>query len=473
MTVWPSDGIANDRSGQVVSATARELADPDWAWAAYEPDARRPWNLALAAHLYRRAGFGANWSQLQRAVAEGPQRTVDRLLRPDADVEAFNRTQDDYEDGRSVTGLRAWWLRRMIETPHPLLEKMTLFWHGFFATNGGTLKQPRLMRAHLRLLRRHALGSFASLLRNVVCDPALLLWLGADANRKGAPNEGLAHPLLEVFTVGPSECSVEDIRAVARAFTGWFVLRGQLRYLQHEHDDGPACLLGHEGNFSRDDVLDILLDHPATARRVVRRLCRWLISEQEELSEALIAPLAQSLSGDYRVAGTVETMLRSNLFFCRQSYRAKIKCPVEFAVGLVHALEGMVATAPLGEALAAQSQNLCQPPTVKGWAGGRHWINGTSLLQRHNLSLSLLEGQDPYGAALNPWAMAQRHQCATLESAARLCLQLLVQDDLPSTERESLVKESWASANNEDGATEVALRRLAHAIANLPEFQLA
>ena len=154
-------------------------ADPGWAWAPYAPEAQRPWNLALAAHLYRRATFGAGWGELQQALSDGPQRTVDKLLRPPADVEAFNRRYDESENAAagSVDGLRAWWLRRMMETPHPLLEKMTLFWHSYFAVNAGPVNNPGLMRDYVRLLRSHALGSFDSLLQdtriraeNVVAD---------------------------------------------------------------------------------------------------------------------------------------------------------------------------------------------------------------------------------------------------------------------------------------------------------------
>ena len=134
-------------------------------------------------------------------------------------METYYRTQDDYEDAvRSVNELRAWWLRRMIETPHPLLEKMTLFWHSYFATNGGALNQAGLMTNHLRLLRRHALGSFAPLLQDISRDPALLVWLGADANRKAAPNDSFVRPLLETFTLGPGHVSTEDIQEAARAF---------------------------------------------------------------------------------------------------------------------------------------------------------------------------------------------------------------------------------------------------------------
>jgi len=175
MASSPAKVTGPPRSRPVRLATPDQLADPAWAWAAYEPGAQRPWNIALAAHLYRRAAFGANWQQLQQTLSDGPQHTIDRLLQPQADVQTYYRTQDGYEDDvRSVNELRAWWLRRMIKSPHPLLEKMTLFWHSYFATNGGAVQQAGLMTNHLRLLRRHALGSFGSLLQNISRDPALL-----------------------------------------------------------------------------------------------------------------------------------------------------------------------------------------------------------------------------------------------------------------------------------------------------------
>lgn len=461
--------------GPIGPATAAELADPGWAWAAYEPDARRPWNMALAAHLYRRAAFGADWEQLQRAISEGPQRTVDGLLRPEADVQAFNRTCDEYEDAAagSLDGLRAWWLRRMIETPHPLLEKMTLFWHGHFATNGDAVKQPRLMREHIRLLRRHALGSFDALLRGICRDPALLLWLGADANRKAAPSDSLVRPLMETFTLGPGNFSDEDVREAARAFTGWFVLRNQLRYLPREHDDAVGHILGRQGRFTGDDVVQIVLEQSATPRTLVRKLYRWLICETEDPAETLIAPLAQSLAEDYRVSGVLETMLRSNLFFSRLSYRARIKCPVEFAVGIIHALEGMVSTTRLAQDVAELGQDLCHPPTVKGWRGGWHWIDSATLVRRHNLCLALLRGGDPYGDKLDPWAVARRHGCATAESAAQFLLELFLQDDLAPGVRGALPQDVQAHATDGDGEPGAVLRRLTHAIVTLPEYHLA
>ncbi|KPL22109.1 MAG: hypothetical protein AMJ75_08710 [Phycisphaerae bacterium SM1_79] len=453
-----------------MAAQIDKLKDPSWAWAVYEPDAERPWNLALAGHLYRRAAFGAGWEQLQQALSDGPQRTIDKLLRPKSKATQFNRTYDDYE---AVTGsvdqLRAWWLRRMIQTPYPLLEKMTLFWHSYFATNATEVKNARLMQQQIRLLRSQALGSFRTLLEGISQDPAMLIWLGAEANRKARPNENFARALMENFTLGPGHYTAKDLQEASRAFTGWFVLRSKLRYIPREHDDNEKQILGRKGNFTRDDVLRIILEQPATSRRIVRKLYRWLISETELPEEDLIAPLAKSFADGYNILNLVEIMLRSNLFFSAAAYRRRIKGPVEFAIGIVNALEGSISTTQLANDLTDLGQDLYNPPTIKGWAGGMHWINSTAIVARQNLASALLQGKGPYGNKLNPRAIAQRHGCTTPESARRFLLDLLLQSDLDSDVYDSLQK----PVSGKDDGMEEQTRSLAYAIVTLPEFQLA
>jgi uncharacterized protein (DUF1800 family) len=466
---------SSERPDRIGFGTAEQWADPGWTWAPYEPDAARPWSLALAAHLYRRATFGASWGQLQQALADGPQRTVDKLLRPPADVGAFNRRCDESEDtaAGSVEGLRAWWLRRMMETPHPLLEKMTLFWHSYFAVNAGPVNNARLMKDNVRLLRRHALGSFGSLLPAVARDPAMLIWLGADVNRKATPNDRFVRPLLETFTLGPGHFTEEDVRAAARAFTGRLVLRGQLRDLPQEHDETTKRFLGREGNFAAEDVMRILLEEPATARTLVRRLYRWLISETEEPNGAQIAPLAESFAKDYNVEKLVETMLRSNLFFSGQAYRQRVKGPLEFSLGLVKALEGMVSATQLAQDVANLGQDLCHPPTVKGWTGGLYWISTATLVGRHNLAAALLEQGKFYGGKLDPWAVAHKYGYTTPEAAGRFLLDLLVQADLEPGVCEALLQNMSTPATDGTDGSGATLRHLVYAVATLPEYQLA
>jgi len=461
------------RAGQDDLPVAEDMTDPRWAWAAYDPDEQRPWNLARAGHLYRRAAFGANWTQLQQALSDGPQRSVDRLLRPEAGVAAFNRLYDDHEtaSGGSIDGLRAWWLRRMVETPHPLLEKMTLFWHSHFATNGAEVKDARLVRTHVQFLRTHALQSFRALLDGVSRDPAMLTWLGADANRKAIPDDHFVRPLMEVFTIGSGRYTQEDVREAARAFTGWFVLRGRLRYIPREHDPGVKRILGQQGNFSDRDVTRIVLEQRATAETVVRKLYRWLISESEQPTPELIAPVVDSFAKDYDVSAVVETMLRSNLFFSPVAYRRRIKSPVEYALGIVRGLEGMVSTTQLAQDLAGLGQNLYCPPTVKGWLGGRHWINSATLVRRHNLSLNLLCGEGPYSDKLNPLRVAEKYGHLEPVSAAQFVLELFLQGDLEPGASE-ILRKTMPTADAA-GDLETAARQLAHAVTTLPEFHLA
>ncbi|MHC4748502.1 MAG: DUF1800 domain-containing protein [Planctomycetota bacterium] len=453
---------------------AEKLCEPGWAWATYQPDAQRPWNLARVGHLYRRAAFGATWAQLQQALSDGPQRTIDKLLRPQADTIAFNRKYDEYETSvGSLDNLRAWWLRRIIQTPYPLQEKMTLFWHSHFATNGAKVKNVRLMHQHVQLLRSQALNSFQTLLEGISHDPAVLIWLGAEANRKALPNENFARPLMENFTMGPGHFTETDIREAARAFTGWFVLNGKLRYVPREHDGNVKQILGQKGNFSDDDVIQIVLEQPATARRLVCKLYRWLICETAEYDEALIAPLAASFAKDYNVRKLLETMLRSNLFFSSVAYRRRIKCPVEFALGIVKPLEGMVSTTQLAQDIANLGQNLYHPPTIKGWAGGQYWINDATLVGRYNLALALLGGSEPYAGKLNPWAVANKYGLSTAESANRFLLDLFLQGDLDPDVYETVVKVAQTSPGVGKNDLEGRIRRLSHAIITLPEFHLA
>jgi len=461
------------RAGQDDFPVAEDTADPRWAWAAYDPDGQSLWNLARAGHLYRRAAFGANWTQLQQALSDGPQRSVDKLLHPEADVAAFNRLYDDHEtaSGGSLDGLRAWWLRRMVQTPHPLLEKMTLFWHSYFATNGAEVKDARLMRTHVQFLRAHALQSFRTLLDGVSRDPATLIGLGADANRKARPNDHFVRPLMEVFTLGPGRYTQEDVREAARAFTGWFVLRGRLRHIPREHDPGVKRLLGQQGNLSDRDVMRILLEQRATAETVVRQLYRWLISESEPPTPELIAPVVDSFAKDYDVSTVVATMLRSNLFFSPRAYRRRIKSPTEYALGIVRGLEGMVSTTQLAQDLAELGQNLYGPPTVKGWLGGRHWINSATLVRRHNLSLNLLRGEGPYSDKLNPLRVAEKYGHSEPPSAAQFMLELFLQGDLEPDGSEILRKAMLTT--DADGGPEAVARQLAHAVTTQPEFHLA
>jgi uncharacterized protein (DUF1800 family) len=455
------------------SSGSNPPADPDWSWARYQPDARRPWNLALAGHLYRRAAFGANWSELQLALNVGPQLTIDKLLQPRTDAIAFNHTYDQYDaaaaGGGSAESLRGWWLRRILQTPSPLLEKMTLFWHNHFAIDNTAVKSGSLMLQYMKILRRNALGSFRDLLTEMVRDPAMLMSLGGGTNRKAQPNENFVRPLFDTFTLGPGEATEKDVQEAARTFTGLFVFKGRLRDIPREHDDGVKHILGQTGNFTRNDVVRIVLEQKATARHLIRKLYRRLISETADPAPEIIEPLAEKFAQDYNIKQLVVTMLRSNLFFSPAAYRQRIKSPLDFSVNLIQGLEGMVSTTQLGQDLAALGQNLYHLPTVHGWTGGTHWIDSTAVTGRFNLAGALLGEEKSYADKLNPWQVAAKHGHNTTKSAAQFMVNLFLQDDLDASVRNTL----WKKLDGIESADpEETIRRFVHKIVILPEFQL-
>ena len=329
------------------------------------------------------------------------------------------------------------------------------------------------MLQHIRLLRSHALNSFGDMLQAISRDTAVLIYLGADTNRKALPNENFARTLMENFTMGPGNYKQTDVSETARAFTGWFVLRSRLRYISREHDGNIKEVLGERGNFTGDDIVRIVLKQPATSQMLAKKLYRLLICETKEPKAAMIIPLAESFAKDYDILKLAETMLRSNLFFSRAAYRRRIKSPVEFALGIVKALEGVVSTTQLADDLAGLGQNLYNPPTANGWAGGRNWIDSATLAARSNLALALLKGSEPYGDKLNPRALANKYECSTLKSAAQLLLDLFLQSDLASDVHESILKTVQAASENISYDEDVMLRRFAHTVVTLPEFHLA
>ncbi len=422
----------------------QHCVDPEWAWAAYRPSATHPWTRARAAHLYRRAAFGADWGQLQQALEAGPQRAVDALLTPPADVDVFNRTYDEYDQSvghaESADQLRAWWLRRMLLTPFPLLEKMTLFWHGHLAVSNRVVKNAFFMQQSVHHLRSHALGSFESLLEGICCDPAVLIGTECIENRKSRPNPAFARILVDHFTLGPGIAPEQDIQQIATALTGSFVRRGRFQFIAREHSNEVKRIFGQQGHFKGDDVIRILLEQPATAEHIVSKLYAWLIDEVRPPQASLIKPLVSSFAGDYHVGKLVETVLRSNLFFSESCYRQRIKSPVEYALGIIRGLEGMVSTTQLARDLAELGQNLYHPPTVKGWPGGRVWINEAALIQRSNLAHALLQAKGPYQGKLKVQTVLKKYGHAMDETGARFLTNLFLQGDMGLAAAESSEK---------------------------------
>jgi uncharacterized protein (DUF1800 family) len=372
-------------------------------WQPYRPKDAAPWNLRSAVHLYRRAGFAGTWKEIQRSRQEGPDRSIERML--DGKV-STPYLIGDFEEVSELLGksavssgreeqLKAWWMFRMIFTPDPLSERLTLMWHNHFATSNQKVRNLSYMKSQNELLRKHAKGSFADLLKNVVQSPAMLVWLDAPSNHKDHPNENLARELMELFTLGVGNYSEQDVKEVARALTGWTIKDDKFVFDETIHDSGLKRILGREGAWNGDDVLRILLDQPATSHRIAKRLCEVFMGENC-VDEVSIGALASGLGiNQLNIAFAIEKILRSEDFFSLDNVGNRPLSPVETIVGCVRALE-FVDPAPstliLSEWCATMGQDLFNPPSVFGWPQGRSWLTARTMIARSNFATTLASG---------------------------------------------------------------------------------
>jgi uncharacterized protein (DUF1800 family) len=448
--------------------------DPAWAWDAYQPDAKTPWTRELAAHLYRRAGFAGSWPQLEEALAVGCPAAVDRLLTGGPDTERFyseaGRSAESLLGSNNPQQLAAWWLYVLVHSPHPLRERLTLFWHGHFATSAAKVSDPRMMYAQNSLLRQYSLGRFGAMLDEVSKDPAMLVWLDATTNHKAHPNENFAREVMELFCLGIGNYSEHDVKEAARSFTGWELRQERFRFNRYQHDAGPKTLLGQTGAWTGDDVLRILLDQPATGRFLARKLFRFLISETAEPPAALLEPLAAGLrQHKYDLGWLVRTVLGSNLFYSPHAVRQRVKGPVELAVGLLRSLEAPVNTYALHEDLQKLGQGVLFPPNVKGWDGATVWINSSTLVGRANLVCSIVSDDGRMKTRVAPEKLAALVGAEQPAAKAARLQDLLLAAPLPDAVRVQLA----SIASDGDGGERQRLARLIHAIATLPEYQLS
>ena len=401
------------------------------------------WSYDRAAQLLERAGFGGTPEEIEALAAMTPQQAVAHLVDYEGisneHLPAFDPSDIhdpglvDFPPSRPATTelakangealgvkvkpagnrplqpvvnkffywLRAsmletrriayWWADRMLNTHRPLEEKMTLFWHGHFATSEDKVRDFRKMLRQNETFRRHATGNFRDLVVAVAKDPAMLYYLDAGVNVKGAPNENFAREIMELFTMGVGHYGETDIREAARAFTGWNA--DDLTFVVHpeQHDDGPKTVLGRTGDFDGVEVIDIIMAQPATADFIAGKLFRYLV--REELDPALQAELGAILRGEgYQLKPLLRTIFLSRDFYSQASMGTRIKGPVELVVSTCKKLgaTAIPGIPDFNEATAAMGQALFWPPTVAGWAQGRSWITPGLLLERGNFALEVL-----------------------------------------------------------------------------------
>jgi uncharacterized protein (DUF1800 family) len=453
------------------------------AWAPFEPTPGDPWDARKVGHLHRRAGFGATRAELRRDVAAGPAASVGRFLSPPGASEDERSLLESLRAGALAATdgrrLRAYWLYRMLFGSDPLRERLTLFWHGHFATSLTKVDSVTAMSAEVESLRERALGDFAGLLNAVAADPAMLVWLDGGRSHRERPNENFAREFLELFTLGRGAYSETDVREAARAFIGWTRSGGlhtpgdnyqKFEFDEDAHDGGPKTFLGKTGNWAAGDVVRITLERPEAARHLARALYRAFVAEEPEPGPGLIEPLAETLrSSGYSIRRAMEVILRSRHFYAASVYRRRVKSPVEFIVGLLRALEVPRANVNLTAAASAcsrEGQELFAPPSVKGWDGGTSWLNTSTLLERMNWATDVVWGNSERGVRpFDPVAWAGLQGLPPTEAAGAF-LDVLLQGDVGADARELILA---AGRRGDLTGLRLALQRVTHC----PEFQLA
>ncbi|MBL4572791.1 MAG: DUF1800 domain-containing protein [Gammaproteobacteria bacterium] len=401
------------------------------------------WNYAAAAHLLERAGFGGTPDQIQALAAMPLTAAVKGLVHfesanndhlppfehsgiHDPGLEPFPPSRPATTELAKETGealgvkvkpagnrrlqpvvnkffywLRAsrletnrvnyWWANRMVASNNPLQEKMALFWHGHYAINESKVRDYRKLLGELELFHEMGTGSFHDLMIAVAQDPAMLSFLDAGVNVKGAANENFAREIMELFTMGVGNYSETDIREAARAFTGWNYVDLEFVINEEQHDDGVKNFLGHSDNFDGVEIIDLIMEQPVTAEYIAGKIYRFFV--REELSPALAKELGDTFrEADYDVATLLETIFLSKDFYSAPSVGSQIKSPVHLAISTYRklGLESVPGVPDFNRATGALSQSLFRPPTVAGWAGGRSWMTPGLLLERGNFARDVL-----------------------------------------------------------------------------------
>ena len=407
------------------------------------PISNGDWKRDFAAHLLGRAGFGGTPEEIDGLAAMTPARAVARLVRfegasagslppfdhsgiHDPGIEPFPPSRPALTDLAKTKGealgikvkaggnrrlqpivdkffywLRAsvletnrvayWWANRMLTSPRPLEERMALFWHGHFASNEAKVRDYRKLLGQLELFQKQGTGSFRDLTVAVAQGPAMLSFLDAGVNVKGASNENFAREIMELFTMGVGHYTEKDIREAARAFTGWNYVDLKFVVNREQHDESEKTFLGRTGNFDGVDIIDIIMQQPATAEFIAGKIYRYFV--RQDLPPQLQTQLAATLrENKYQIAPLLEKIFLSRDFYSDASVGTRIQSPVELAIATYKklGLKSVPGVPDFNVVTGALGQQLFQPPTVAGWAQGQAWITPGLLLERANFARDVL-----------------------------------------------------------------------------------
>ncbi len=482
-----------------------------------EAISKQEWDRYAAAHLLRRAGFGAAPKEVEAALARGPHTVVadlvdfpeiEEALPPPAWISAEAKQRPDRRLLRSLSDeerrkrqeafraqqaewlfdLRGWWLNRMRFTKFPLKEKLTLFWHGHFTSSAEKVHSTYCLYRQNELYRTHGIGNWRTLLVEMAKDPAMLIYLDNAQSKKDHPNENFARELMELFTLGEGHYTEQDVKEAARAFTGWTLHPDEFEFIarSRQHDDGTKRVLSQTGKLGGEEVIDAIIRQPQSAVFIARKL--WSFFAFEDPPPDLTRALARALvDARFEFRPFLKTVFLSREFYSDRAMGTQIKSPVQWLVGTARATESPLPdTADAVTILRALGQELFAPPSVKGWDGGIAWISTTRLLHRYNIAGMLVKGAEEMRAGASGGrmpglnAMAPKIDPSQWLSRAHGASLREVQDRLQWRLYGSRLREKDVNSLTEflsalpppEKWTEAQLRDIVHLMMSTPQYQL-
>lgn len=455
------------------------------------------------AHILRRFGLGASEAEVDYYAKDGVDSAIDLLLSDDPD-DGFSLNPELFANEKGQVPMPVvvdWWIMRMLMTRKPLHEKMALFWHDHFATSASKVQQPMLMLQQNEVLRKNAIGDFPTLLSEVSKDPAMLLWLDNQDNRKGHANENFAREVMELFTLGIGNYTEKDVQEAARAFTGWTFQRaatggktGKAEFVFRPllHDPGPKTVLGTTGNLEGEDVLKVLTRQPRCADYLTHKIWNWFVWPEPDA--ATTAPLAQRFrDSGLNIKSLLADIMRSKEFYSARAERTIVKNPVDFCIstmrqlgvgeGLSKRIAGMdadnITRAVIQPAQVAQISMkgmgmwLLYPPDVAGWDIGQSWITSATMFERMGWADKIFGGKGGRLQMRYP-AYGLLQQDPTPKGVVAKLTSVF---DVNLKAEKIKALEAAAAKQMDDGLTEANANQVAAFVAHLifatPEFQFA
>lgn len=423
-------------------------------------------DIALMAHLMRRAAFGASRDEIETRAAQGFDKTVDELLNPESqpgvEEDLMFRYQPSYYQAAAIEVNVQQWVYRMVNEPRQLKEKMALFWHMIFCAGHSKIDSGQEMGIMIDLFREHGMGNFRNLLYRLSTNPGMMYYLDNSESHKIAVNENYGRELLELFSLGVGKdedfnYSEDDVKACARAFTGWNVAPAyppfpygrspwEFRFDAGDHDAGEKTFLGETGNWNGDDIIDIICKQPATARFVARHLYNFFVADEAQIPAwrltpprdiALINAMEQAyFDSGYDITAVLRTLFTSDSFKSESVRFAKVKSPAEMVAGTLRLVEDHKEIKPgmfeLSQEPKYMGMDLMNPPTVEGWHTGREWIDSGTLVERINYASDLLGNTELPGVKSLINRVASQGATLSPETFVDTCLDVvgpLVVDD--------------------------------------------